>query len=116
MTRLALIFALIASSVSADPAVVTGVASAKTGGTYTFNVTLKHPDTGWDHYADGWRILDANGTVLGTRELLHPHVDEQPFTRSLSGVKIPEGVTSVLIQTRDNVSGWSDKMHRHTLN
>jgi hypothetical protein len=35
-------------------------------------------------------------------------VDEQPFTRSLSGVSIPEGTTQVQIQARDNVGGWSE--------
>ena len=44
-----------------------------------------HPDTGWDDYADGWRVLDMDGNELGMRVLHHPHVDEQPFTRSLSG-------------------------------
>jgi hypothetical protein len=40
--------------------------------------------------------------------LLHPHVAEQPFTRSLSGVTIPEGLTEILIRPRCNVDGWSD--------
>ncbi|MEL7345994.1 MAG: hypothetical protein AAFN59_14250, partial [Pseudomonadota bacterium] len=42
-----------------------------------------------------------------TRELVHPHVNEQPFTRSLTGVAIPEGLESVLIQSRTNTEGWS---------
>ena len=46
------------------------------------------------------------GDVLGTRELAHPHVDEQPFTRSLTGVVIPEGVTTVEIAARDSVVGF----------
>ena len=74
------------------------------------SVTLSHADTGWDHYADGWEVLDADGNVLGYRELLHPHVNEQPFTRSLSGVTIPEGATSVFIRARDNVTGWDDTL------
>jgi hypothetical protein len=47
---------------------------------------------------------------LGTRNLAHPHVKEQPFTRSLSGVRIPEGMTEVSIQARDSVSGWSSEL------
>ena len=43
-------------------------------------VTVQHADTGWDHYADAWEVLAPDGTVLGTRTLLHPHTDEQPFT------------------------------------
>ncbi|MEL6681547.1 MAG: hypothetical protein AAFQ09_02760 [Pseudomonadota bacterium] len=74
------------------------------------SVTLNHPDTGWDHYADGWEILDADGNSLGIRELAHPHVNEMPFTRSLSGVKIPQGTTSIFVRARCNVDGWSEDL------
>lgn len=56
---------------------------------WSVSVTLKHTDTGWDHYADNWRVVDGAGNILGDRVLYHPHVDEQPFTRGLSGVKVP---------------------------
>ncbi len=69
-------------------------------------MTLEHPDTGWDHYASGWQILTPDGTVLGVRELTHPHVDEQPFTRTQSGVGIPQGLDKVLIQPRCTMDGW----------
>ena len=72
------------------------------------SVTLSHPDTGWDHYADGWEVLDSDGNSLGVRVLLHPHVTEQPFSRSLSGVQIPQSATAVYIRARCNVDGWSD--------
>ncbi len=72
------------------------------------SVTLDHPDTGWDHYADGWRVETADGTVLGTRDLLHPHVEEMPFTRSLTGVTIPQDVREIFIRARCSVDGWSD--------
>ncbi len=74
-----------------------------------FDVTLLHADTGWDHYANQWQIADTSGNILGTRELLHPHVDEQPFTRSLSGVKIPETVTEVEVCGFDSVHGKGQK-------
>jgi hypothetical protein len=32
-------------------------------------------------------------------------VDEQPFTRSLSGVTIPDGVDRVTVRARDSVHG-----------
>ncbi len=70
-----------------------------------FEVTLRHEDTGWDHYANRWQVLSPDGEVLGTRELLHPHVQEQPFTRSLTGVAVPEGINEVLIRARDSVHG-----------
>ena len=75
-----------------------------------FRVTLSHADTGWDDYADGWEVLDAAGNSLGIRELLHPHVNEQPFTRSLAGVQIPDGATVVFVRARSNVDGWSDDL------
>ncbi|MGB5655630.1 MAG: hypothetical protein WBN35_03340, partial [Acidimicrobiia bacterium] len=46
------------------------------------------------------------GEVLDTRVLAHPHVGEQPFTRSLTGVDIPEAVTTVEIAARDSVVGF----------
>lgn len=77
--------------------------------TCSFHVTVKHADTGWDHYADQWQVIAEDGTVLGTRTLYHPHVDEQPFTRSLSGVKIPQGTQTVTIRARDSVHGFGGK-------
>ncbi len=70
---------------------------------------MKHDDTGWDHYADKWDVMAPNGTVLGTRTLYHPHVEEQPFTRSLSGVRIPDGVTSVIVRAHDLEHGYGGK-------
>lgn len=77
-------------------------------GTWRFDVTISHPDTGWEHYADGWRVLDMEGNELGMRMLHHPHVEEQPFTRSLSGVHIPKGTRQVRVQARDTPAGWND--------
>lgn len=74
--------------------------------TFRFDVSVRHTDAGWDHYADRWEVLAPDGSVLGTRVLYHPHVDEQPFTRSLSGVKIPEGVTDVILRAKDSVHGF----------
>lgn len=86
---------------------IENVTVKQTGDTWRFDVTITHPDTGWDHYADGWRVLDMQGNELGTRVLAHPHVNEQPFTRSLSGVRVPEGATQVQIQARDLPGGWN---------
>ncbi len=75
-------------------------------GTHTFSVTVRSADTGWEKYADAWQVLGPDGAVLGTRELTHPHVDEQPFTRSLAGVEVPAGTEMVTVRARDSVSGW----------
>ncbi|MDF1595633.1 MAG: hypothetical protein P1T08_06010 [Acidimicrobiia bacterium] len=75
-------------------------------GTYTFSVTVASPDEGWEKYADEWTVWTPEGTALGTRILEHPHETEQPFTRSLSGVPIPDGVTIVVVGARDSVEGY----------
>ena len=74
-----------------------------------FGVSVLHGDTGWDHYADQWDVLDENGNVLASRVLHHPHVGEQPFTRSLSGVKIPAGVKSVTLRAHDSEHEFGGK-------
>lgn len=99
---------IIGTKAIADPAVVEAVEATNRGGVWQFSVTLSHGDTGWGDYADGWRIEAPDGTVLGTRELLHPHVTEQPFTRSLSGVDIPEGTVTVMVRARTNTDGWDE--------
>ena len=95
-----------AAAAVADEVDVVGARAVKDGaGTWRFDVTLKHGDEGWDHYADKWEVLSPDGTVLGTRVLYHPHVEEQPFTRSLSGVRIPDGLKQVVIRGHDKVHG-----------
>jgi hypothetical protein len=89
----------------AGPAEVVAARAEARGGTYTFHVTIRHADTGWADYADGWTVLAPDGTELGHRVLHHPHVDEQPFTRALSGVAVPRGVHEVLIRPHDSVHG-----------
>ena len=71
-----------------------------------FHVTVRHADEGWEHYADRWEVLTLDGEVLGTRELAHPHDNEQPFTRSLRGVRVPEGVDEVILRARDSRHGY----------
>lgn len=107
-----LVLALFAAPALADPPVIQNVKMRKSGDSWTFDVTIRHGDTGWDDYADRWRILDRNGNELGMRNLAHPHVDEQPFTRSLSGVRIPEGETEVAVQVSDSVAGWSSEIKK----
>lgn len=75
-------------------------------GSWHVSTTLKHDDSGWDHYADAWRVVNEKGDDLGTRTLFHPHENEQPFTRS-DTVHIPEGVTTVYVEAHDKVHGWA---------
>lgn len=107
MKHLWILLALAGPALAEEPVIENVTARQEAGGTWRFDVTIRHPDTGWDHYADGWRVLDMQGNELGLRVLFHPHVNEQPFTRSLNGVAIPEGTTQVQIQARDLPEGWN---------
>lgn len=78
-------------------------------GSYDVDVTLRHADSGWDHYANRWEILAPDGRVLATRVLVHPHVHEQPFTRGLSDVRIPAEYTWVRIRAHDLVHGYGGR-------
>ena len=73
----------------------------------TFSVTLEHADTGWEHYANQWDVVTLDGKLLKSRVLYHPHVDEQPFTRSLGGVSIPQEIKQVKIRAKDLKHGYS---------
>jgi len=77
--------------------------------TFSFDVTVRHADEGWQHYADKWDVVAPDGTVLGTRTLYHPHVDEQPFTRSLSGVKIADSIKEVNVRAHDSMHKYGGK-------
>ena len=96
----------LAPPVRAEIPVIEAIRATPQGAQWRFDVTLKHPDTGWDHYADAWEVLDADGQSLGLRVLVHPHVDEQPFTRSLGGVAFPAGTQAVFVRARCIVDGW----------
>ncbi len=76
---------------------------------YQFSVTVLHRDEGWDHYADKWDVVAPDGTVLGTRTLLHPHEEEKPFTRSLDGVKISGTIQNVIIRAHDSTHDYGGK-------
>lgn len=75
-------------------------------GTWRFSVTISSPYDTPQRYADAWRVLGPADEELGVRALTHDHANEQPFTRSLSGVEIPVEVTEVRVQGRDLLNGW----------
>jgi len=75
---------------------------------YRFDVSLQHADAGWDHYANRWEILDTEGNILATRTLHHPHVNEQPFTRSLT-TRLPDHIKAVIIRGHDSVHQYEGR-------
>lgn len=86
-------------------------------GTWNFAVTVRHDDSGWDHYADKWQIVaEESSEVLGERVLVHPHTEEQPFTRSLRNVEIPEGIEYIRIRAKCSNHGYEGKQVRIPVN
>ena len=97
------------TAASADPARIEAVEAHERADGWVISVTLLHADTGWEDYADGWRVELPDGTVLAQRVLEHPHVTEQPFTRSKTGIAIPEGVETVHVRARTVTDGWDSR-------
>lgn len=99
------IFAVLPVLTAADTPEIVSANASQSDGTWQFDVTVLHEDTGWDHYADGWGIYTVDGVELGYRVLAHPHVSERLFTRSLAGVIIPETTLKVILRPHDLVHG-----------
>jgi hypothetical protein len=102
-------------TVFADPINIEAVKAQQSGEQWNFSVTLRHADGGWDHYADGWEVRSPDGEIYSYRELLHPHVHEQPFTRSLGAVEIPDGQKTVIVRAHCSVDGWVGEPFELTL-
>ncbi len=101
---------VLAARVAAGEADIVDVKVQKTGdNTYRFDVTVAHGDEDWDHYADRWDVVTPDGQVLNTRILHHPHVHEQPFTRSLSGVIVTDSLPAVILRAHDSVHGYGGR-------
>jgi len=105
-----------------DADVLNAVATRDTAGTWTVAVTVRHADTGWDDYANGWDVVLPDGTVVKhnegdafTRVLGHPHVDEQPFTRRQSGLEIPADVRQVTVRAHELKDGFGGVVFTLTL-
>ena len=78
------------------------------GDFYRFSVTVQHDDESWDHFAKAWEVLDPEGNILGARILLHPHINERPFTRSQT-IAIPKNINQVTIRAYDLVHKFGGK-------
>lgn len=111
-------FAAVATTAQVEEQVGEGVtladvlfvrASLESDATWDFQVTVRHEDVGWEHYADRWEVLTSGGEVLATRVLAHPHVDEQPFVRSLGAIVMPEETTQVTVRAHDGVHGYGGR-------
>lgn len=89
--------------------VIDALAMREPNGRYTISATILHKDEGWKHYVNRFEVLTPDGKLIGARYLGHPHVNEQPFTRSATSVNVPEGINEIRIRAHDNVHGFSGK-------
>jgi hypothetical protein len=91
-----------ASGALAGQADVTNVEIKYRGFTgYDFNVTVRHEEESPVHFVDRWEIVAPDGRILGTKRFTSAHVNEQPFTRMLSGVSIPPQIDRVTVRAHD---------------
>lgn len=90
--------------------VLNAVATEQGAGQWRFDVTIRSNDTGWDYYCDRFEIIGPDDKVLGTRILFHPHVDEQPFTRSLGSVAIAGNIKQVSVRAAMKPGGAGGKV------
>ena len=86
-------------------------AKVRRGGssTFDFDVTVKSVDQSATYYADAIEVIAPDGKLLGRRELLHSHEDEQPFTRDVYGVRIPAGIEVVVVRAHHSVKGYDGR-------
>lgn len=91
------------------PDVLSATVERRDAGSFDFAVTVSSPYDTPRRYADAFRVLARDGTVFGERKLLHDHAGEQPFTRELRGVAIPDAVRVVVIQARDQQYGYGGR-------
>lgn len=97
------------------PDVVAAKVTARGADTFDFDATISSPYDTPERYANAFRVMGKDGKVFGERMLFHDHADEQPFTRDLYAVKIPAGVTVVVVQARDRKHGYGGKTVEVTL-
>ena len=118
--RLVLLF-MVAAACSADaqpgsgseqrfPDVVAVKVRASGPNLFDFDVTISSTYDTPQRYADGFRGDAPGNEVLGERKLLHDHQNEQPFTRDLYAVMIPQKVKTVQVQARDQKFGYGGRV------
>jgi len=82
------------------------LATQESDGSWCFGTSVLHNDQGWEHFANSWEVIDLNGNKIGGRNLAHPHVNEQPFTRNQCDIKIPKEMSQVIVRAKCNKHGF----------
>jgi hypothetical protein len=96
--------------------VIDVVATQKPNGSWCFGTSVRHNDQGWEHFANGWEVIDLGGNQLGYRELAHPHDNEQPVTRGQCNIEIPTAISTVIVRAKCNKHGFGGKAFVVNLN
>lgn len=100
--------ALAAPKGKKGPANVVGVAMSRNlDQTIDLRVTIRSADKGPEHFCDRFEILDPEGRVLHVERIAQPHVNEQPFSVSLTNLRLPEGLERVTFRARMRPDGAS---------
>jgi len=98
--------------IASDAKIIKASAEMTSAKKFNITVTVEHDDEGWDHYANAWRVFGPEGDLIGERVLHHPHVKEQPFTRSLLGLSVPAKVREVVIVAVCSKTGESKASYK----
>lgn len=93
--------------VCAEPVEVVDVAFKQVGKSWEVRVRLHHEDEGWDHYADGWRILSESGEVLANGALREPNLGPASYMITLPTVMLPSFHRVVIVEAHESRLGWS---------
>lgn len=94
--------------------VMSVAATARSTGSYRFDVTLIHDDDGEEGYANRWQVETLQGDTLGRRELLHAHGTRE-FTRSQT-IEVPAGVAWVVVRGHDQIHGYGGRAAVYNVN
>ena len=77
---------LLLTTVNANEVEIVDVkAHQKNDKTWTFAVTLKHDDKGWDHYANEWQIIGNDNKIFGTRTCITRMLRSNPLLVTYRG-------------------------------
>jgi len=95
---LAVMFSISPPGTAGEADVIAASVRATAERVYRFDVTIRSRDRGWDYYCERFEIVTPAGAVIATRVLLHPHDDEQPFTRELEDVRIARDIDRVRVR------------------
>ena len=104
--------ALVAMPLVADEPRIRDATACKSGMSWRVDVTLEHPDSGWDHYADGWEVLDADGNRLGYRGCITRMSTSSPLPARSPISTCPTARAKIHIRAHCSVDGWGEETFR----